>query len=410
MAPRSRSSSTAAGRSTGCASHEHGPIRLNHGRMREEHGPAPTLWPLGFAVGIAVALVGLIINPDGSRRSGPGRDRVRLPLGPRRHLGDAAAGARRAREVREATPARPRARRRPEHAGDRPSASRAAASSRARRSASAASSAASSPSRSPASRAAGRSSARRATRSTWARSTSYPVGKWSSRRSSSIPPGRGDAPHGVRPQQRPVGAANEPSFTIISNRCVHLGCPVQANGPTGAILGEKNVAEHARTGRSSCAGRARRLRVPVPRRPVRHGGQPHRRPAGPRARPLPVRDQERPTRPRSASRRRRRRHGAEAHIDKYKSAGPGEHVDGPRAVALSPQPAAPLMGPSYAEQGAGPPRADRSRRSATRSTGSRSAPASSARQVLPLPQGPARTELVPDARLARRSRRSSSRR
>jgi Rieske Fe-S protein len=25
---------------------------------------------------------------------------------------------------------------------------------------------------------------------------------------------------------------NEPSFTILSNRCVHLGCPVQANGPT----------------------------------------------------------------------------------------------------------------------------------------------------------------------------------
>jgi len=24
----------------------------------------------------------------------------------------------------------------------------------------------------------------------------------------------------------------EPSFTILSNRCVHLGCPVQANGPT----------------------------------------------------------------------------------------------------------------------------------------------------------------------------------
>ena len=39
-------------------------IRLNHGRMHEEHGPAPTLWPLGFAVGIAVALVGLIVNPE----------------------------------------------------------------------------------------------------------------------------------------------------------------------------------------------------------------------------------------------------------------------------------------------------------------------------------------------------------
>ena len=28
--------------------------------------------------------------------------------------------------------------------------------------------------------------------------------------------------------------AQVPSFTIISNRCAHLGCPVQANGPTGA--------------------------------------------------------------------------------------------------------------------------------------------------------------------------------
>jgi Rieske Fe-S protein len=28
-------------------------------------------------------------------------------------------------------------------------------------------------------------------------------------------------------------AGREPSFTIISNRCVHLGCPVQANGPVG---------------------------------------------------------------------------------------------------------------------------------------------------------------------------------
>ena len=26
--------------------------------------------------------------------------------------------------------------------------------------------------------------------------------------------------------------AGEPSFTILSNRCVHLGCPVQANGPS----------------------------------------------------------------------------------------------------------------------------------------------------------------------------------
>jgi menaquinol-cytochrome c reductase iron-sulfur subunit len=29
------------------------------------------------------------------------------------------------------------------------------------------------------------------------------------------------------------GTAQVPSFTIISNRCAHLGCPVQANGPMG---------------------------------------------------------------------------------------------------------------------------------------------------------------------------------
>jgi hypothetical protein len=39
-----------------------------------------------------------------------------------------------------------------------------------------------------------------------------------------------------------------PSFTIISNRCAHLGCPVQANGPSGAILGQKNVVQHTANG------------------------------------------------------------------------------------------------------------------------------------------------------------------
>jgi Rieske Fe-S protein len=40
-----------------------------------------------------------------------------------------------------------------------------------------------------------------------------------------------------------------PSFTIISNRCVHLGCPTQANGPSGAILGQKTLVEHTANGR-----------------------------------------------------------------------------------------------------------------------------------------------------------------
>ena len=36
-------------------------------------------------------------------------------------------------------------------------------------------------------------------------------------------------PHGVHPQQR-RSTDKAPSFTIISNRCAHLGCPVQPNG------------------------------------------------------------------------------------------------------------------------------------------------------------------------------------
>src|SRR5262249_42355329 len=31
----------------------------------------------------------------------------------------------------------------------------------------------------------------------------------------------------------PVTNKDEPSFTILSNHCVHLGCPVQPNGPNG---------------------------------------------------------------------------------------------------------------------------------------------------------------------------------
>jgi Rieske Fe-S protein len=45
------------------------------------------------------------------------------------------------------------------------------------------------------------------------------------------------------------GGQQLPSFTIISNRCTHLGCPTQANGPTGAILGQKTVYEHTANGK-----------------------------------------------------------------------------------------------------------------------------------------------------------------
>jgi len=39
-----------------------------------------------------------------------------------------------------------------------------------------------------------------------------------------------------------------PSFTAIYSRCVHLGCPVQANGPSGQILGLPTVKEKTKNG------------------------------------------------------------------------------------------------------------------------------------------------------------------
>ena len=124
---------------------------------------------------------------------------------------------------------------------------------------------------------------------------------------------------------------NTPSFTIISNRCAHLGCPVQANGPTGAILGEKNVIEHGANGEVLL-----RPVVPAGFGCPCHGGQydtEGNRTAGP-----PVRALDRYSfdvkngrlvllSTYSVS------HvvgtGAQAKIYKYKHAGPGEHVDGP---------------------------------------------------------------------------------
>ena len=122
-----------------------------------------------------------------------------------------------------------------------------------------------------------------------------------------------------------------PSFTIISNHCVHLGCPVQANGPTGAILGKPVIKEHTLNG-------------PVELDPVVpagygcpcHGGQydvEGNRVAGPPVRALD----------RYAFEINHGRlvllstysvshvvgTGASAKIYKYKQAGPGQHVDGP---------------------------------------------------------------------------------
>jgi Rieske Fe-S protein len=121
-----------------------------------------------------------------------------------------------------------------------------------------------------------------------------------------------------------------PSFTVISNHCAHLGCPVQANGPTGAILGLKTIREHTTSG-------------PIKLEPVVpagfgcpcHGGQydtEGNRTAGPPVRALDRYSFEivngRLILLSTFSVSHVDGTGAQAQIHKYKSVGPGEHIDG----------------------------------------------------------------------------------
>jgi Rieske Fe-S protein len=121
-----------------------------------------------------------------------------------------------------------------------------------------------------------------------------------------------------------------PSFTIISNRCAHLGCPVQANGPTGAFLGLKTLTETGKNG-------------PVTLLPVVpagfgcpcHGGQydtEGNRTAGPPVRGLDRYsfeiDNGRVILLSTYSVAKVVGTGAQAKIHKYKEVGPGEHIDG----------------------------------------------------------------------------------
>jgi quinol---cytochrome c reductase iron-sulfur subunit, bacillus type len=121
----------------------------------------------------------------------------------------------------------------------------------------------------------------------------------------------------------------QPSFTIISNRCAHLGCPVQPNGPVDDSK-KKEVA-----------GKTGQLITLIPMIPAGgfgcpcHGGQYD--PEGNRTAGPPVRALDRYTY--SIVNGRLVLHktysvsevdgeGKDAVIHKYKLHGPGEHVDG----------------------------------------------------------------------------------
>jgi Rieske Fe-S protein len=123
-----------------------------------------------------------------------------------------------------------------------------------------------------------------------------------------------------------------PSFTIISNRCAHLGCPVQANGPTGKkFTGNPSLTEHTKNGRVDLVS-AKPAGYGCPC----HGGQYD--PEGNRISGPPVRaldryafeiDNGRLILLSTYSVSHVVGTGAQAKIYKYKEAGPGEHVDGP---------------------------------------------------------------------------------
>jgi Rieske Fe-S protein len=123
----------------------------------------------------------------------------------------------------------------------------------------------------------------------------------------------------------------EPSFTIISNRCTHVGCPTQANGPQGALLGEKTIIEHTKNGKVEF----------VPVVPAGYGCPCHgsqfdtegNRTAGPAVRALDRYgfeiDNGRLILLSTYSVSHVVGTGGGAKIYKYKETGPGQHVDGP---------------------------------------------------------------------------------
>ncbi len=121
-----------------------------------------------------------------------------------------------------------------------------------------------------------------------------------------------------------------PSFTIISNRCAHLGCPVQANGPTGSFIGLKTITETGKNGKITLLPV-----VPAGFGCPCHGGQydtEGNRTAGPPVRGLDRYDFEidngRVILLSTYSVSKVEGTGAQAKIHKYKEVGPGEHVDG----------------------------------------------------------------------------------
>jgi Rieske Fe-S protein len=167
--------------------------------------------------------------------------------------------------------------------------------------------------------------------------STFPVGEWFIA-TFTTDPAQGDVSrrtafirnNGTTPNpQKPTEQV--PSFTIISNHCVHLGCPVQANGPTSQYIGKPVVNEHTANGKVHLEPV-----IPAGYGCPCHGGQydpEGNRTAGPPVRALDRYDFEinngRLILLGTYSVSHVVGTGATAKIYKYKQAGPGEHLDGP---------------------------------------------------------------------------------
>jgi quinol---cytochrome c reductase iron-sulfur subunit, bacillus type len=130
----------------------------------------------------------------------------------------------------------------------------------------------------------------------------------------------------------------KPSFTVISNRCVHLGCPVQPNGP---MFDTKEVELHTKSGPLTLTPTLPAGGFGCPC----HGGQYDQegnRTAGPPVRALNryefyIRNG-RLYLGKTFSVSEVTGTGANAKIKKYRLAGPGQHVDGFEQVLYPLQP------------------------------------------------------------------------
>ena len=155
-----------------------------------------------------------------------------------------------------------------------------------------------------------------------------------------------DVPDQPRGRRRLPDHASSSVTTALARRQE----PAELHDPLQPLR-RTSAARCSRTGRTPVTSRKKvgdvtmiadaavELRLPVPRRPVRHRGQPHRRPARPRARPLPVLGRA----PAPAARQpvlglRGRGHRRTARIYKWNKAFPGVHVDGPQSWLYPIQP------------------------------------------------------------------------